>query len=277
MEMPAERWLDINGLSFRYLDWGGEGLPFLALLHGIGDSAHVWDLFAREARRHFRIVALDQRGHGRSGRPRPAAYRLDDYVGDLEAVVERLAPPNLILMGHSMGALHATAFAARHPGFAAAVVHVDIEPCPPPWNKKYLTGLYRDLPESYESVDAFVSRRMENSAHADRARLLALSPHNLREENGRYYALSDREVYAHFDPDYDLRALLPGIACPVLVVRGEDSLVLPREPAEEMCRSLPRGFLAEIPRAAHPVHTDNPEAFREAVFRFLADQGLMVR
>jgi len=273
METPVETRIEIRGLPFRYLDWGGEGLPCLLLLHGIGDNGHVWDFFAREARRHFRVVTLDQRGHGQSGWPRPAAYRLEDYVADLEAFVGRLATRPLILLGHSMGALHATCYAARHPGAVLALIHVDIEPCPPSWNKKYLTGLYRDLPESYPTVEDYVARRMENSAYADRERLLYLAQHHLQEKNGRYVCLHDREVYAHFDPDYDLRPQLTEIACPVLVVRGEDSLVLPREPAEEMCRRLLRGALAEIPRAAHPVHTDNPEGFREAVFRFLAEQG----
>lgn len=277
MGKPAETQVEIRGLPFRCLDWGGEGLPVLVLLHGIGDNGRVWDFFAWEARHHFRVVALDQRGHGLSGWPRPAAYRLGDYVADLEALVDLLGIGKMILLGHSMGALHATAYAALHPDRVDALVHVDIDACPPPWNKKYLTGLYRDLPDSYPTVEDYVARRMENSAHAGRERLLAIAPHHLREENGRYVCLHDREVYAHFDPDYDLRPLLPGIACPVLVVRGEDSLVLPREPAEEMSRQVPRGALAEIPRAAHPVHTDNPEGFRDAVFRFLETGGFMVR
>jgi pimeloyl-ACP methyl ester carboxylesterase len=202
---------------------------------------------------------------------------MEDYVGELEAVVDRLGIGRMILLGHSMGALHATCYAARHPGAALALVHVDIEPCPPSWNKKYLTGLYRDLPDSYPTVEDYVDRRMENSAYADRGRLLYLARNHLRNENGRWVCLHDREVYAHFDPDYDLRPRLPDIACPVLVVRGEDSLVLPREAMEEMRRRLKRGAAAEVPRAAHPVHTDNPEGFREAVFRFLEDGGFLIR
>ena len=47
------------------------------------------------------------------------------------------------------------------------------------------------------------------------------------------------------------------------------------EAAEQMVRALPAGELSEIPRATHPAHLDNPEAFREAVTGFLARHGFL--
>ncbi len=252
MEMPAERWLDSWTFVFA-LDWGRGGCPSWFCF--MESETAPFGISLPGGPPAFPVVALDQRAT--AGAAVPRAYRLDDYGGRPGGGGRAPGSPEPDPHGALQGALHATAFAARHPGRVAALVHVDIEPCPPPWNKKYLTGLYRDLPESYESVDAFVSRRMENSAHADRARLLALSPHNLREENGRYYALSDREVYAHFDPDYDLRPQLPGISCPVLVVRGEDTWSCPGAGGGDAPERAPGGPGGD-PRAAHPFTRTTP-------------------
>jgi 3-oxoadipate enol-lactonase len=59
------------------------------------------------------------------------------------------------------------------------------------------------------------------------------------------------------------------------VIRGTESRVLGREAAERMVRALPAGELAEIPKATHPAHLDNPGAFREAVLGFLKKHGFL--
>jgi len=94
---------------------GNEQARAMVLLHGIGDNAHIWDHFARNAARHLRIIALDQRGHGLSDWAVPPAYRCDDYVADLDKVIQALQLTGIILMGHSMGALHATRYASLRP------------------------------------------------------------------------------------------------------------------------------------------------------------------
>ena len=55
----------MRSLRVRYFDWGGGGPPVLAL-HGLASSAHWYDLLAPELRERFRIIAPDQRGHGRT-------------------------------------------------------------------------------------------------------------------------------------------------------------------------------------------------------------------
>ena len=144
---PEDVFVKTKTAELHYLEWGGRNREStLLLLHGIGDNAHIWDVFAREARRSFRVIALDQRGHGSSETPVPPAYTCEDYVADLAGFIDLLHLDRVILLGHSMGALHATAYAARNPKIVSALVHVDIEPCPPGWNKKYLLNQYRDLP-----------------------------------------------------------------------------------------------------------------------------------
>ena len=58
---PTESWAQIGGLNVRYLDWGGDGPPIMAL-HGLASSANWYDIVAQLLREHGRIIAPDQRG-----------------------------------------------------------------------------------------------------------------------------------------------------------------------------------------------------------------------
>jgi len=268
----TDRYLRVGDRRFHYLEWGKEGRAGpLLLLHGIGDEAHVWDCFARRASRHRRVIALDQRGHGGSDWATPPAYRGEDYVADLDAVIRTLALPRIIIMGHSMGALHATRYASLEPEKVTALIHADIEPCPPEWNKKYLTNLYERLPCDYASVEDYVKEMRRNSPYADAETLFRIASFALKAGgDGRLRVRYDREVLAHFDR-YDLRDCLGEIRCPALIVRGAESRVMSVAAARQMSAAIPRGRFVEIPAAAHPVFTDNPEGFTRAVLTFLEE------
>ncbi len=273
---PISRNMYFDTFRLHYLEWESSADRAIVLVHGIGDNAYIWDDFARRSLPFLRVFAPDQRGHGKSTWPGPPAYTCDDYVSDLERFVERLGLQGFILMGHSMGALHATRLAALHPERVVSLIHVDIEAFPPPWNKKYLMGLYRDLPQSYETIEDYVDWMKVNSPYADRGLLRTFAARALsRDSEGRWRCLYDRELLRHFDPRYDLRPSLPDIRCPALVVRGEESRVLPAEAAREMSRAIPGGRFAEIRKAAHPVHTDNPDGFARLVLSFLEEAGLI--
>ena len=69
---PEELWADIGDLRVRYLDWGGDGQPLLAL-HGLASSAHWYDIVAPLLRERHHIYAPDQRGHGQTTQA-PAGY-----------------------------------------------------------------------------------------------------------------------------------------------------------------------------------------------------------
>ena len=271
---PDEQFLQAGGLRFRILDRGPDtGRPFL-LLHGTGDNAHTWDLLASPLAKSFRVLAMDQRGHGESDWAVPPAYGCGDYLRDLSAVIDILGLEDVILLGHSMGALHSSLYTATNPGRVAALVHVDIEPFPPDWNRKYLLGLYGNLPDSYSDTEEYVEEIARNAPYARRERLLDLASKSLARKGDRWRRTYDREILARFD-HYDLRDRLADVRCPALVIRGAESRVLGREAAEQMVRALPAGEFAEIPRAAHPAHLDNPGAFQDAVIGFLARHGFL--
>jgi 3-oxoadipate enol-lactonase len=103
----------------------GDGPP-LVLLHGLSATRRYVVQGSRHlVKRGYRLIAYDARGHGESDPPPdPAAYEYADLVADLEAVLERLGLEHAALVGSSMGAATAMAFALRHPGRVPALVQV---------------------------------------------------------------------------------------------------------------------------------------------------------
>jgi pimeloyl-ACP methyl ester carboxylesterase len=85
---PADKFIHIDNLQLHYLEWGNEHARTMVLLHGIGDNAHIWDHFAGNAAYHLRIIAPDQRGHGFSDWAVPPAYSCEDYVTDLDKLIQ---------------------------------------------------------------------------------------------------------------------------------------------------------------------------------------------
>jgi pimeloyl-ACP methyl ester carboxylesterase len=273
-QTQREHCLMLNGLRLRFIERGPASGQPMVLLHGTGDNACTWDLLAPHLASHFRVIALDQRGHGKSGWAVPPAYRCGDYMLDLTAWIAHLGLTGMILLGHSMGALHASLYAALHPDKVAALIHVDIECFPPDWNRKYLLGLYNNLPDSYASPEDYIAEMAKNSPYARREHLHDLATKSLMRRDGRWYRTYDREILARFD-NYDLRGNLADIQCPALIVRGDESRVLGRQAADAMAGAIAAGEMAEIPKATHPVHLDNPDGFREAVMGFLKKQGFI--
>jgi pimeloyl-ACP methyl ester carboxylesterase len=112
-------------LSFQ--QWGiAEASPTVVLVHGLGSSSHIWDLVGPLlGTRGFRVVALDQRGHGESDQP-DSGYDFRSIVEDLAGFIDALAlKPPLILVGHSWGASVVLNFAVAYPDRSAGIALVD--------------------------------------------------------------------------------------------------------------------------------------------------------
>jgi pimeloyl-ACP methyl ester carboxylesterase len=91
----------------------GEGEP-LALIHGVAASLEVWDGVASRLRDRYRIVRYDQRGHGQSEKA-PGPYKVEDFAGDLRALLDVLGIGRAHVVGHSLGGLVAQSFALDYP------------------------------------------------------------------------------------------------------------------------------------------------------------------
>ncbi|HEU4354679.1 MAG TPA: alpha/beta hydrolase, partial [Actinomycetota bacterium] len=120
-----ERAFDVGAAGVRLAtrEWAGGG-PDVLLLHGLASSSHIWDLVAPRLAPAHRVVAYDQRGHGRSGKP-SSGYGFERTAADAVAVIRatRLRRPTVV--GHSWGANVALELAVRYPGRVGAAVLVD--------------------------------------------------------------------------------------------------------------------------------------------------------
>jgi pimeloyl-ACP methyl ester carboxylesterase len=112
-----------RSLRFHYRDWGAKGRPVL-LLHGLASNSRIWDLTAPHLSQRFRVIALDQRGHGLSDKPTDG-YTFDDVGGDLAALIEALALERPLIVGHSWGGNVALQFAVDRPDMVSGLVLVD--------------------------------------------------------------------------------------------------------------------------------------------------------
>jgi non-heme chloroperoxidase len=111
-----------NGPTLRYAISGPEAGQPIVLLHGYSDSSfsfsRVMPLLAAQG---FQATALDQRGHGDSDRPE-RGYRIEDFVGDVVALLDTLEIDRATLVGHSMGSIVARRVAELHPDRVAGLV-----------------------------------------------------------------------------------------------------------------------------------------------------------
>ena len=121
--VPADEWAEVRSLRMRYLDWGGKGAPVLAL-HGLASSAHWYDILAPFLCERFRIVAPDQRGHGRTTQA-DDGYGWRSLASDAVGLLDVLGIEQAVLLGHSWGGNVAVGTAAHFPGRVRALVMID--------------------------------------------------------------------------------------------------------------------------------------------------------
>ena len=112
-----------DGTRLFYTD-AGLGRPVL-MLHGWTCDGSDWSWQAPELERRYRVLIVDQRGHGHSGAPR-GSYRPQVLADDAAAFLQAVAPGQAaVVFGHSMGGIVASALAVRHPELVAGLVLVD--------------------------------------------------------------------------------------------------------------------------------------------------------
>jgi pimeloyl-ACP methyl ester carboxylesterase len=119
-----------------YVDDGGDGGTPVVFLHSFGGDSTHWASQLDHLRHHRRALAIDLRGHGKSGRPKDLDYSVGAFVRDLEAVVEQLKLQRFVLVGHSLGASVANAYAGKHPNQVAGLVLVGAPGKVPPEQAK---------------------------------------------------------------------------------------------------------------------------------------------
>ena len=273
--MHTDRTLDLHGQRFHYTDWGSPAAPTLIFLHGITGHARTWDDEARLLAGRFRVIALDQRGHGDSDPAPDGDYSDAALLSDLEAFVEALGVARLSLVALSLGGRVAINYAGRHPERVDRLVIVDIGPDIAPAGRARVGGLMAHAPEHFATLEDVVAYQRANAPRYTEAMLRHRAQHAVRPlPDGGFgwkydRALRDAIRQGRIRVPADLWPQWCAIQCPTLLVRGSESDILTDEIAKRMLEELPSARLAVVPDAGHTVPGDQPVVFQTLLRGFL--------
>ena len=112
-----------KNVQLEVLDWGGTGRPVI-LLAGLGNSAHVFDTFARKLTGSYRVYGITRRGFGWSSTP-ATGYAADRLGDDVLEVAKALKIEKPVLIGHSIAGEELSSIGQRHPESVAGLVYLD--------------------------------------------------------------------------------------------------------------------------------------------------------
>lgn len=256
--------VDADGLRIAFRR-RGTGPP-LVLLHGAVCDSRVWRVELESFADAFTVVAWDAPGCGESS-DAPEGFTMADYADCLAAFLGAVGMTPAHVLGHSWGSTLALALYGRAPSIVRSLVLVGgyagwAGSLPPEEVERRLRFALEvaDLPPgTFEptSMPGLFSEAMP----ADRARELAGIMSEIRPAATRTMA---RALAAA-----DLRASLPDVAVPTLVLVGDADLRSPPSVAEELHRAVPGSTLRVLPGVGHECILESPAAFEAAVREFL--------
>jgi pimeloyl-ACP methyl ester carboxylesterase len=264
--------------------------PCLVFSHGFSLTQDAWHYQRRDLPAHFRCVFFDQRGHGRSGRPRKDDYSLDALAADLKAVLDWTGEDRVVVVAHSMAGIAALQFAQQYPeelgGRVAGLVLVD--------------STYAD---ALKGMTAALTAR--GAASAQRAlitagfRFIGADPvraNQLRRRGSdlgylgtrlfgfgsspspsqvafvdRLLAGTDVEVWAKVFPsliDFDLSEVLDALQVPALIAVGDRDRLTPVAAARHMAERIPGARLLILTDAGHVAFLEEHEVLDEELTAF---------
>jgi pimeloyl-ACP methyl ester carboxylesterase len=113
------------GLTVHVRDEGRRDGPVLVLLHGSNASLHTWEPWVARLKAKYRIISLDQIGHGLTGPNPTGRYDSDAFVQTLDALMARLGVNRFALAGNSMGGFVAWEYALAYPEKLTHLVLID--------------------------------------------------------------------------------------------------------------------------------------------------------
>jgi esterase len=265
----------LRQLRFHFLEWGHADAPVIVLLHGGHQSAHSWDLVSLHLARRYRVLALDQRGHGDSEWARDVTYSNHEMSLDAEAFIGAMGLERPILIGHSMGGRNTMLLTRRNQALLRAAVIVDVGPELSDKGRTAIGGFVQANQE-FDDLEHFVSNVRKYDPYRSREHIERTVKYNMLERaDGKYVSKCDsnprrlnivrgsgplENITLEDAASFDL---------PVLLVRGANSNILEAEAAERFASALPRGRLVTVPDCGHNVHGQNTLGFIAALGGFL--------
>ncbi len=267
--------IELRNLRFHYREWPSKraGAPDLVLLHGFTGHARSWDSFAGAMTDRYRVLALDQRGHGETSWAPADRYGVADMADDLAAFARALGLKNFSLLGLSMGGMVTMEYAGRKPPELERAVIVDIGPeIVTAGAERIRTGVRES--DIFESRDAaFAAARRANPRPPEAHHRHRVDYSLMRTEDGKWTWRYDRALRSPNtlrprNPESAWKSCA-NIAVPTQLIRGELSDILSIEVAKRMMETIPDLRFDQVLNSGHSVPLDAPDAFLAAAREFL--------
>lgn len=243
----------------------------LILAHGLGCDRSIWSAVAPALAREFRVVTFDHAGCGDAA---PDTYdpvrhaSLAGYADDLRAIVEALAEPRPILVGHSISGSIAILAEATTPGTFSALVLLAPSP-------RFLddpaTGYQGGLtPADVDQISAVMAQNLHGWAESF-ARVVAPPPEGANRMVRAFIANDpDRlRAFARVAFTHDVRAELPRVHIPARVLACRDDAIVSLAVSRGLAEALPYGTLRILDVVGHCPHVTDPELTIAAIREYL--------
>jgi pimeloyl-ACP methyl ester carboxylesterase len=237
------RYVQVGSVTI-YAEISGAGIP-LILIHGLGGSTRWWSRNVPVLARFCRVHVVDLLGFGRS---RGQRFVLREAAELLVRWMDTLGLARANIVGHSMGGFISAHIAAQFPGRVERLVLVDAAVSPP------------DL-----SSLRHAWRMVWGLQHLPLMLLPVLCTDALR-AGPRTLVLALREILSA-----DIRADLPRIEAPTLIIWGEHDTTLPVAVGRRLHEHLPQATFLVIKGAGHCPMWGRPAVFNQAVTEFLGE------
>ena len=251
-------------------------VPAWAIVH-----SRIWKMQVPYFARHFRVVAFDPRGNGRSERPPdPAAYSEAEYAEDIAAVMDASGTEQAVVLSLSMGAQRALLFADDHPERVLGMAFIAPSlPLVPGHSER--AHYEKRFGEELETDDGWAKMNMHYWRRDYRGFIefffanVFTEPHSTKQfEDAVGWGLeSDAEtlIATALGDGLDeaaTRAISARLRCPVLVIHGEDDRIRPVAMGEALAAATGGEFM-RMPAVGHCPQARKPVAVNLALREFV--------
>ncbi len=241
---------------------GPPGAPVVLLANSIGTSLHIWDRPAAALAERFRVLRYDMRGHGLTDAT-PAPYSIDRLAGDALALLDALEIGRAHVCGLSIGGMVAQRLAAGAPGRVASLVLCGtasrIGP-PALWDERIAAIRAGGLAAI---ADGVLARWFTPAFRAGQPVRLSGYANMLVRTPAEGYIGCAMAIR-----DADLGADAGRIACPTLVLAGDQDQATPPEWGRALADAIPGARFALLPGAAHIPPVEQPDALAALLLDF---------
>lgn len=260
---------EIHGFPIYYREFGEASRPPLFLVHGLYGDSSTMESLATALAPHFRVIAPDMLGHGRSSRP--TDFTLADQGRALNGLVAALGHRSAAVLGVSMGSYVAAQAAILEPARTSRLLLVvpkahGTTSSTAAYAKRMGIDLSALTPEDFGTAlaDAIWSpetpQDRRDDIMASAADQIVLSP-------------AEQAAIERSLAGFDLRPQLASITAPTLVVSGRADGLNPPEAGEEVARHIPGARFTVYERSGHMLAAEETDRLVADVVAFVLTDG----